>query len=546
MKNFVRIVFLVVLVVSVSSTATAQKVKPKVKIGPDTTYVDGPLTEDGYIDYVAHINNYLSEGVTAENNAAALLVTVYPGEITSEAYMKRYCKALGIKPVPLKGDYFQDYYSFARSRKESRLGRKLTPEESQKAIDAINKDFEKAASGPWKKKDIPSMAEWMEASEKHLKVVARAAKRSRYYHPMLTGLEKDEGQVIMILLPQVQSMRSFARALMVRSMMNLGEGEIDKCMEDLLTMRRLGNHVSSGATIVEQLVGIAIVGIAQSCEQKMAFSGRLTEKQLLDYREQLVKHRIKSNMVKSFNNCERFAYLDAVQHVMKFGAKGFRQITGMAGSGFGGGPRSETRFQKLLDTFLTNATDWSYTMREGNRIYDKYGKAMKNADWIEQTKVLEELEKEIRKSTEEISGATGMLRVALGGPETRGKMMGKIFVSLLIPALNAASNAEKRVQIMDDVNYIVLSAAAQKARTGEYPASISDFRGAAGKNLPEDRYAQGPFHYRREGDGFIVYSVGPNLKDDQGNGFMNDNYDKGDDYGAGYETIEPKPGDRTE
>jgi hypothetical protein len=54
----------------------------QIELGRETTYVDGPLTPDGYVDYVAVVNAQLSEGVTPENNSVVLLAQeVGPGKI---------------------------------------------------------------------------------------------------------------------------------------------------------------------------------------------------------------------------------------------------------------------------------------------------------------------------------------------------------------------------------------------------------------------------------------------------------------------------------
>src|SRR5262245_29946780 len=72
--------------------AADDKPAPKVKIGKDTTYVEGPLDKDGYIDYEIALNKRLSEGIKPETNANALLM-----------------KAFGPKPesTELPADYYK-------------------------------------------------------------------------------------------------------------------------------------------------------------------------------------------------------------------------------------------------------------------------------------------------------------------------------------------------------------------------------------------------------------------------------------------------------
>lgn len=63
---------------------------------------------------------------------------------------------------------------------------------------------------------------------------------------------------------------------------------------------------------------------------------------------------------------------------------------------------------------------------------------------------------------------------------------------------------------------VFLSVLAYKAKFGSYPESLKDVETKLGWKLPQDPLAEKPFHYRREGSGFIVYGVGGNMKDDNG------------------------------
>ncbi len=508
----------------------AQDIKPKVKIGRDTTYVDGPLTKDGYIDYIAHFNKVLSDGVTPQNNAAVLLVQTYPGEITSEKFMKRFCKALGIKPVPLDGDHYEDLFKFLRRR--DGITENTTPEERKRLADKHEAIWERVMADVWTAESHPEVKEWLDENKKHFDTVRRASLRKRYYHPMLSDDDDDSTMLIAVLLPQIQSSREYARALTIRSNYYLGIGENEKCVEDILTMRRLGNLIAQGGTLVEQLVGIAILGIAQSVEERVALSGKLTSKELLAYRAKMSKTRAASNVLKSFNEFERLTYLDSVQQVMKGGMRSLNLM-------MGGGETQQTRMKELLDRVVTSSTDWTVTMQIGNKMFDKFSDTLKTDDWIERGKAMASLEEELKKMSASIDTTTA-IQAFLGGPEFRGKMMGRIFVSLLMPALSAVTEAEHRAQISDDLSYFVLSIAAFKDEVGRYPNSLGELSEKIDGNYPIDRYSNKDFLYRSNGDGFIVYSVGKNGKDNNGDGVFNEKYSNNtDDFGRGYQSSKP-------
>lgn len=62
----------------------------------------------------------------------------------------------------------------------------------------------------------------------------------------------------------------------------------------------------------------------------------------------------------------------------------------------------------------------------------------------------------------------------------------------------------------------MLAALAYKDRYGAYPASLGELRAKMGWKLRDDPFSGRDFIYKRQGKGFLLYSIGPNLKDDGG------------------------------
>ena len=57
-----------------------------------------------------------------------------------------------------------------------------------------------------------------------------------------------------------------------------------------------------------------------------------------------------------------------------------------------------------------------------------------------------------------------------------------------------------------------------KGRTGQYPETLDVLVGSLLSHVPIDPFTGDPLVYRREGDGFVVYSLGSNLRDNGGRG----------------------------
>ena len=85
----------------------------KVTISKETTYITEPLRPDGYPDYIRHLDEKLSRGVTPDNNAAVALVRALGPRELSGNHAAEFYKRLGIEPLPEKWDYLVDWMTFS-------------------------------------------------------------------------------------------------------------------------------------------------------------------------------------------------------------------------------------------------------------------------------------------------------------------------------------------------------------------------------------------------------------------------------------------------
>ena len=103
-----------------------------------------------------------------------------------------------------------------------------------------------------------------------------------------------------------------------------------------------------------------------------------------------------------------------------------------------------------------------------------------------------------------------------------------ILTVILMPVFPDAQRPRDRAIASLGLDQLALLLKAYHARRGEYPESLTELAAYAGRALPEDPFSGKPFAYRREGDGFVVYSWGPNLKDDGGTPSPKDSPGEGD------------------
>jgi hypothetical protein len=91
-----------------------------------------------------------------------------------------------------------------------------------------------------------------------LKEVDRAARRAYCDWEMVPRVREDG---IGLLLPDVQSMREYARWLAVRARLELADGHFDRAAHTLQTGLQLGRHLCDAPTLIHALVGAAVTAV---------------------------------------------------------------------------------------------------------------------------------------------------------------------------------------------------------------------------------------------------------------------------------------------
>lgn len=89
-----------------------------------------------------------------------------------------------------------------------------------------------------------------------------------------------------------------------------------------------------------------------------------------------------------------------------------------------------------------------------------------------------------------------------------------IISRMITPAFSRAGMRRDDAQAEIHGSMVVMALEAWKDRYGTYPESLGDLTDLGWGEMPKDPFSGKDFIYRREGDGFLLYSVGGNLRDD--------------------------------
>jgi acetyl esterase/lipase len=478
--------------------------KPRVliTISKETTYITAPLRKDGYVNYVAALNERNAAGVTPENNAAVpFLKAMGPGEIDAK-YRDEYFKRLKIAPLPEQGDYYVTLDSYVKSKNAGRPAAKENIEE------IYSEQQTKARKRAWSNEEFPVLAGWLAANEKPLELLVAASKRPRRFDPLVP----ESGAVLDSRLPAIAQYRETARALIARAMLRLGEGKSDEAWEDLLACHRLARLAGQGPTLVEALVAIAVDGLACAGDQGLLQHARLTPAQIAMMRDDLDKLAPLPGMTDKINLGERFLFLDAVGMVAR---EGFDSLTILSDS-----RKPKGMIESLMDSAARHSVDWDLILHMVNSWYDRDLDAYHKSTRAERQAALFKIEGDVRKLTEKTKDWKSLgLAMSIDRRQAVSERIGWTFVVLLLPAISAASNAEDRGNMQFDVTRLGFALAAYHADRGTYPARLADLAPKYVAKVPQDIFSASELHYRREGNGYLLYSVGANGKDDGGKGY---------------------------
>jgi hypothetical protein len=446
-------------------------------------------------NYEAALNDKLAAGVTPETNANVLLwKALGPRPEGGDGMPAEYFKRLGVDPPPAAGDYFVGSTEFMKDRL------KLDPDQ----FPAFNDALDRAVKRPWTAKDYPQVAAWLAANDKPLAVVVEATNRPAYYNPLVSRRDKD-GQptgLIGALLPSVQKVRELANALRARAMLRLGEGKADAAWADILAVHRLGRLVGRGGTLIEALVGYAIDGVAAGATLAYLEHPGPTADHLRGRLKDLQALPPIPPVADNIDLGERLFYLDSVR-LLRRGRLG---------------PDGNPRKADPEEVRRMAALDWDLVARDSTTWFDRMVAALRHPARADRVKALGAIEAELGalrgKQPPRDDDLHRLLRQ--GGGKAASQQVSNTLLTLLLPAVGKVADAHDRAAQVEQNLHVAVALAAYRADRGKYPAKLADLAPGYLKEVPDDLFSGRPLVYRPAGEGYLLYSVGPNGTDDGG------------------------------
>jgi hypothetical protein len=472
----------------------------------ETTFFTGPLDDRGFVDFSAAMNARCPPVPIGQNAVLPLLRIAGPECWPWPAHQASFVQLLG-EPLPasdtalfvpitaIASQYFVDH------RWDNPVG---TP------------PHEICRFRPWSPQEFPVIASWVIANEPALKEMEHVASCSGFFWPRVP-IAKGEWLVSQKHLFHNSFVLLSIRVLAIRAMQATHHGDLTTAVKDLATACRVARLLLGSEYGIQELMGT--MGLQGSLAAYIpvinhaSFSAEVGRRILAD-----------------------LALLDPVPD----GAKTFEAtwvinqlclVTLIARDGENPGP---SKGPLLLPGI--GKPDFNAFARVGNEI----GTTM--TDWMKENSVLARL-KAAKVAQEAVSKFQAelwdtnlllwrickayVLTHRWGKRAAASKLMAGIVFSFNEPRLCREYGFFAASREMAALLRLAVTLRLWRCQKGTYPETLDEIHSSSSCPII-DSFSERPYRYRREGDGCVLYSVGPDLDDDGGAGGFPGDRDGGD------------------
>jgi len=525
------------------------------RISPETTKITEPRTADGKrVDYFQALVALSDPKVPPRENGFRMVAEALgriPFENINMNYWTEMCRKLDLDPMapPTTTYYKKTRPLFEAANTELGVTTPLddparfvdlpegTPEDSpflwnmdRAAQDLIQTKFERMQESPWTGEEdlfMPFMELYIWDISPVLDLLGEAVRKEVYFIPMIERkIESEAGTISDILLPCIQAQREFSRDLNRRIMYFLAKGELDRAIDDTITIFRLGQHLQKENLVVTRYVGKAIQEIGFPAAVHILRDSGLTMEQVGRLMKALDDLPVKSSTADMYLAVEYMMY----DTISALSGKRYAFNLFLGQSVYG-----EPQRKPLLDWLNYYGYDWNTVAEKAGKIYRRRIDVLNEPDPVKREKMKDELWTEMSLIDQRYKKPSSYWRMIF--VSTRSKMMGeRVGMDYISFAPNSFAprqliDYEKVIHEGDAIVHLLRLACAlelYKNDEGRYPAKLDKLQGKYLQEIPGDPCTETlePFRYRLEERdidesgqvryGYLLYGLGSGGKDHGG------------------------------
>jgi hypothetical protein len=212
---------------------------------------------------------------------------------------------------------------------------------------------------------------------------------------------------------------------------------------------------------------------------------------------------------------ERYVNLDTIIWIARDPSMGrFQRLCAEIASvqDAGGATATAPAGRHQLDPVFRRA-DYNVVLRRMNALWDAADAARKQPTFAARSRAAE-------RALEHFPRLQAKVMKSLLSPradQTLGsEWVADLIVTTFMPHLARAGVLQERLGVRRNATIVALALVAHRGERGRYPGKLDALAPAYLKEVPIDICSGGPLIYKVIGDGFVLYSVGENLRDDGG------------------------------
>jgi len=469
------------------SPAAATRPAVGITVSRQTTFLTGPLNADGTVNYSRALDDICGKGVTRQNNAAIDFVRILGPKFLEEKHRRQRLAALGLPPdLP-------------------------DPNVSLSLPEPLREWFAALPTGADLARPPAGAVQWCRSKAAVLDALAAAAKKEHLFVPAAAATDSPPLSEDIVRIAYRELMAA-QRALLVRAVVRAVDGDPNGASGDLLAAYRIARLVSRGPFLTDCLLAHGVEGLASGQVLALVKAGLASPQ----FARGQLEAPSKLPPLNGPEHCvlgERLLALDFATAIVRDGPD---KATRMFATDPNEPPlpRMELDADELLR--LENA--------EADRQASCYAKgrfSLQVDAFRRSAPVLSPLAKRICR---EVPGLLDMRRrlrlLAREGKSLTAKERARALHELLGAPDTAATilSLTTRTRAMQRLSQVALALVVYRDRHRQYPRELGQLAPAILAAVPTDPFTDGQFVYKASSNGYTLYSLGPNMRDDNGQG----------------------------
>ena len=355
--------------------------------------------------------------------------------------------------------------------------------------------------------ELSLLRKWVAENDKAIEYFKAATQRPHCWWERKVDGRVVEGWIINVLLPELGSIKKMVMPICWEAKLKASDGKIEESFDDLLKCYKAGEHLKGPRTLIEQLVGISMQGLALRNCRMILNNSDVDAKTLKALQEEFEVMQASFIYVTDYE-IESFLLADFIQRVYTDNGKGGGRMIPKGG------------LVLLEDNVLPNLSRKGIEIGTVGKHAASLGMSLVSADRREMTAEVNRVYQTAQRWAEmtpwQLRNSGEDLEMGLD-KWSRIKQARYWPVLTFIPGLQKIGAMSYRNRAEVDALIATIAILRYEKEKGEYPESL-DSLVADGylKRLPMDPYSNKSLVYSRKDDGFILYSFGLNYADDGG------------------------------